>query len=313
MSNRNSDIRILMKTSLEEAGYRLRRIEKLRSNVFIVQTDNGKFLVKGFGSNKRLQSQASLTRNLFRNGFDETYRFIDEIPAFKYGGDTYAFIEYLSGSSRSFTYDSFSERMEGLDLLEKFHKATSKFYKSLPVSTFDQVRKWEERLDEFQGNLPLIRKYMPEDFAKSWVQWGKVSLKGLKRNEREFYDERQCIVHGDVADHNFFRKKSGSLYLIDFDLIAKSPPITDYLQYANRIMPHISGSRSLFAHDQINRYKRNKGFMYALTYPTDIFREWNRLARDDEFSQGSLHPVWKLSVENAKRRFRLYEDISSMR
>lgn len=297
---------------LRETGRKLRGIDRIRSNVFIVYTSHGAFLLKGFSNKRKLEAQKLLTKKLKENGFSKTYEFIRDIPSFDYQDETYEWIEFLAGSNNKFTYNSSSNRKDALELLDKFHKTTRGFYKSLPVSIFDQLEKWKERMYEFEDNIPAVKKIVPTDYVEEWLKWGKSSLAGLSRYEREFYDEPYCIVHGDVAHHNFFRKKNGSLYLIDFDLISKGPPVIDYLQYCNRIMPHIQNSSQLFDLKQIKQYEDNPAFLYALTYPTDIFREWNRLIRNRDQDQSSLHAVWKLSVEQGKRRMKLYREISSL-
>ncbi|MGN1401340.1 MAG: phosphotransferase [Bacillus sp. (in: firmicutes)] len=301
----------LLNRSLSKAGYELQGSEKIRSNVHILRTNEGKMLVKGF-SHKKLKAQQLLIKKLKKNGFKKTYSFLEEIPSFEYDGESYGFIEYLQGSNRKFAYDSSAERKEGLELLDKFHSTTRKFHKSIPVSVYHQSKKWEERLEEFEENTHAISKYVPSGYLNDWIRWGRSSLAGLKKYEKELYDEGHCIIHGDVAHHNFFRKKSGSLYLIDFDLISVATPSIDFLQYSNRIMPNIKDMAELFDYKQIARYRSNRGFLYALTYPTDIFREWNRVIRKRSYDQGNIHSVWKLSVEEAGRRMQLYEEIARL-
>ncbi len=300
-----------VRQSLREAGKDLQGLDQVRDNVFFVYTSSRRYVLKGFGSERKLQAQKNLTKKLRKNGFKKTYRFIDDIPSFSYRGEIYEFIEFLNGSNHEFTYHSRSNREEGMDLLDDFHRATGTFSKDLFISEFDQVKKWEERIKEFSSYADEISRYVPDNYIEEWLSWGRRGLDGLKKYENRFYDERSCIVHGDVAHHNFFRKRSGSLYLIDFDLISKGPPVIDFLQYANRIMPHINGTEELFSYKQLNRYRGNKAFLYALVFPTDIFREWNRLMRLG-VDKSELRSVWKLSVDRWKDRENLYEDISRM-
>ena len=198
-----------------------------------------------------------------------------------------------------------------MQLLEEFHRTTEKFYDRIPVSRFNQVDKWEERFDEFEDNYSIIKKYVSTDIIQTWLKWGKRSLKGLQKYENDLYSEPLCVTHGDVAHHNFFYKDNGSLYLIDFDLISKSPPLIDYLQYSNRIMPDISGSSELWSYEQLKKYKDNRAFLYALLFPTDIFREWNRLVRENDFHNNNyLHSVWLLTVEDLPKRVKMYKEIT---
>lgn len=198
-----------------------------------------------------------------------------------------------------------------MKILEDFHGTTRNFYEEISVKHFKQLEKWQERFKDFKSNRHIIKKYVSSNVLQSWINWGEFSLKGLEKYERHLYKEKNCIVHGDVAHHNFFYKNDGVLYLIDFDLISKAPPIIDYLQYCNRIMPDIRNIQELWSYKQLAKYKNNSAFLYALTFPTDVFREWNRIIREDLFyDQTFVHSVWKLTVEEAPQRFQLYKEIA---
>lgn len=303
----------LASASLRKAGIELRKLQSIRDYVMIVQTSAGKFLLKGFSNSKRLENQRKLTKLLRENGFRRTYRFIEDLEPFVFDGYIFAWIEFLPSSRKKFSYSSRHSREEGLHLLEEFHRTTQKFYDRIPVSHFNQLDKWRDRFDEFEDNTGVIRKYVSNDIIQTWLKWGKRSLKGLRKYEDDLYAEPLCIVHGDVAHHNFFYKEDGSLYLIDFDLISKAPPLIDFLQYSNRIMPDISGSAELWSYEQLKKYKNNKAFLYALLFPTDIFREWNRLIRENDFHNNNyLHSVWLLTVEDFSKRVRLYKEITDL-
>jgi len=303
----------LVAASLRKAGMELRKLSSIRDNVFIVHANASKFLLKGFSSAKKLNSQKKLTMLLHANDFSRTYRFIEELEPFVYDEDVFAWIEFLPSYRKKFSFSSQTSRQEGLLLLEDFHETTRKFYKSIPVKRFDQLDKWKERFEEFEENVGVVKKYVSRDVIQTWLKWGKRSLKGLQRYENDLYKEPPCVVHGDVAHHNFFYKNDGTLYLIDFDLISISPPLIDYLQYCNRIMPNVSGTSELWSYDQLKKYKNNQAFLYALLFPTDIFREWNRLIRENDFHNNRyLHSVWSLTVEEMPKRIRIYKEISEL-
>ena len=107
-----------------------------------------------------------------------------------------------------------------------------------------------------------------------------------------------CVLHGDVAHHNFLRDSKGILHLIDFDLISIGPPSLDYLQYANRILPSLDWSFERLA--QFSVYEKlvgEKAFLYALAFPADIFREWNRLIREGSYrDQNKYNQVMDLTI-----------------
>ena len=84
----------------------------------------------------------------------------------------------------------------------------------------------------------------------------------------------------------------------------------DYLQYANRIMPNLENSEELWTYQQINQYKNNKAFLYALVFPTDIFREWNRIIKESATDDTSyLYSVQRLTIKERKHRMAMYNEI----
>jgi thiamine kinase-like enzyme len=117
------------------------------------------------------------------------------------------------------------------------------------------------------------------------MEWADFSLKGLELEHSFLNNHDQVILHGDLAHHNFIRGIDSELYLIDFDLVSIGSPACDYLQYCNRILPSLEWSlHDLTEYEQIQPYLNNRGFLYALLFPTDIFREWNRLIKDRQYS-----------------------------
>ena len=102
-------------------------------------------------------------------------------------------------------------------------------------------------------------------------------MEQLEGEHRNFLDQPHCIIHGDVAHHNFIRGKDEALYLIDFDLIGIAPSYLDLLQYSNRILPFTQLVLPLpyLVTNKFQPHEYEKFFLTALVFPTDIFREWN--------------------------------------
>lgn len=299
-----------LRNALSDAGVKMHKIVQLRSNVYIVNTDRKKYLLKGFPNRKKYENQKLLVQLLKEKGFTNTYQF-KKIPTFNFDGDTYAWIEYLSPQKEKFTFSLYENREKGLQLLEDFHLATRGFENQISVSRFNQLEKWNDRLREFERNKKVVRKYVDKSYIDSWLKYADFALEGMARFEEELYEEPLCIVHGDVAHHNFYYKKDGTLNIIDFDLISKAPPLIDYLQYCNRIMPNIKDCKELWTYKQLKKYKDNRAFLYALVYPTDLFREWNRIIKDNAIrNKDYMHSVWKLSVEQWGERLNLYKEIT---
>ena len=311
--NSDSGINARIRKRVNEQGLQLHKIVTKSKDVFIVHTSKKRYVVKGFYSNEKLNAQKKLIKLLKENGFNNTYDFIEKFRSFTYDGTIFVWLKFLHSGEEKFEFDTNSNRQAGLDLLEKFHGTASHFYKQISVNYFDQLEKWEERFDDFKRNLPSVQRYVDSKILKEWLDWGEFSLNGLRQYEGDLYKEPNTIVHGDVAHHNFFYTRDGTLNLIDFDLIHKAPPLLDYLQYANRIMPFLQNSDELWSYRQLNNYKDNPAFLYALLFPTDIFREWNRIVRERMFKEnGYVHSVWKMTVQERKYRMELYNDIKEL-
>jgi Phosphotransferase enzyme family len=300
---------------VEECSLILIKYIKLRSNVYIIYTNEGIFLLKGFSSKEKLELQKAFTTYLFENGFHETYKFREDLKSFSYKGLTYSLIEYLSPRSRKFSYKKETDRSEGLILLSKFHEAgkgfTSPIEKSLPK--LRQKAKWEERIKVFEQFIPSVQTFVSDSIISSYIEWGRWSLDGLAKYNGFLKKEEITVLHGDVAHHNFLRKKNGALSIIDFDLISFGPPILDILQYANRILPYLHDFEEVWNYPQIEKYKTNPAFLYALAYPADIFREWNRIFRENLVNnQIYVHSIWKLTVEQYQERMKFYTSLSKL-
>lgn len=290
----------------------------IRGHVFLVKTDKQAYILKGYHSNRRLKLQEAFTETLRKEGFVKTYRFLSppaKGPLF-FEGDYFGCINYIPPNKTPFSYQHDRNRREGLDLLEEFHNTTQSFetrYQTL-LSKADLFGKWKERHQLFLNNLPFIRYFINEPFVSEMISWAQWSLSQMEQHFTFFQKEPPVIVHGDVAHHNFLRDRLGRLYLIDFDLISIGPPSLDYLQYANRILPYLDWSfEKLFIYGQMKKYVHEPGFLAALVYPADIFREWNRILREKSYtSQEKLKPVMDLSISQFYERKKFAQQIKGI-
>lgn len=260
---------------------RIIKMVSIRESVFLVKTEKNIYVVKGYSTYNKLKLQETFTSTLRQEGFTKTYLYFDDIikkPLF-FEGEYFGCMEYLQPHPKAFSFHSHKNRLEGLELLEEYYSVTTNFekrYKSL-LSLSDIVEKWTDRYRTFFNNSSFLRYYMKEKYIHEMLMWAHWSLKGMKDNHEFFQKKPFVILHGDVAHHNFLRDASGTLNLIDFDLISIGPKCLDILQYANRILPFLDWSFDLLSkYPQINKYLKEKAFLYALAFPTDIFREWNR-------------------------------------
>ena len=285
-------------TKIKEVKGRPESIDQLRGNVYLLTFKNeNPLIVKGFSSYDKWNRQQVFTYLLKQNRFDQTYHMYREPEPFELDDMWFGFIEYLPLDNQPFTFSNSINRIEGAQLLETFHNSADNISLALPL--YNQVRKWQDRLNLFRYHARSISQQIPESIVNEWIAWGEWSLKGLAANRIYLDQEKNTIIHGDCAHHNFLRKQDGKLALIDFDLIAIGPRLYDYLQYANRILPHLDTPiNEIWDYPQINAYQENPAFLYALAYPSDIFREWNLLFR----TRFHFKHVWKISVEDFEKR-----------
>jgi thiamine kinase-like enzyme len=295
---------------LDHAGIPLKKIMKLRENVYLVYSYKDIFILKGFANKNRLLLQKNFTNYLRETGFTQSYIFYDEPANFKHSNSYFAWIEYIHPSSEKFSYKQVKDRQEGLQLLTKYHLAAADF-EHLNKTTYNQLKKWKERLSLFKKNIQVLEKYVSQKILSAWLYWGYWAIEGMEKYEHLLWDDIHTVIHGDVAHHNFLRKTNGELYLIDFDLISYGPALFDYLQYGNRILPYIQNEDELWDYPQFNQYKNNRAFLYALAFPADIFREWNRIVRENLVHNHSyLHSIWKLTVEDFSKRMEFNETLA---
>jgi len=296
--------------------FTLSRLIKIREHVFLVKSDRLSFILKAFPNLSKLTLQQDLTASLIKAGFQETYsfyQFTDE-PLF-FENSYYGCISYIKMSHQPFTFQSHDEREEGLDLLKKLHDVSEAIlpdYNSL-LPRQDLEAKWEDRFERFNLNLSIINYYVPDAVLASLIDWGKVALIGMRKWRGKFEKDRHVILHGDVAHHNCVRANTGELYLIDFDLVSIGSESSDILQYANRILPHLNWSQeALFKLGPISIFKPSLHFLYGLMYPSDIYREWNRVIRQNTYYRPErIAPLFDLTVRQFSERQRFIERLKN--
>lgn len=297
---------------------RILKMISIRKSVFFIKTEKNAYVVKGYTKSKKLKLQETFTAALREEGFTKSYVFVRHPlkESLFFEGEYFGCMEYLHPNQQAFSFHSFKNRLEGLGLLDEFHQVTSSFaekYQSL-IPDNDLQDKWDERLRTFRHNNSLLRYFLDEKLIYELVEWARWSLSGIKENEVMLYKNHNVILHGDVAHHNFLRDKTGRLNLIDFDLISIGPEWIDTLQYANRILPYMDWNfDQLSKYPQIKKLLTEKAFLYALAYPTDIFREWNRILREKTYKKRSVSKqVMNLTLEKFSLRKQFVKKISAV-
>ncbi|CEG28007.1 phosphotransferase [Bacillus sp. B-jedd] len=263
------------------------KLDMIRPTVFLLNSSIGDYIIKCYSSYNRLKLQEAFTATLKKEGFTSAYSYLrpGRREPYYLDGVYLGIIEFILPHLHSFSYHLDTDRLAGLNLLQNYHSVTEKIvqrYKTL-IPPARLIEKWEQRQDRFEANKPVISYFVNSEMMDEISGWASFALEGMRRCEGFFTGEVEAILHGDVAHHNFLRAWNGKIYLIDFDLISIGPPVIDYLQYGNRILPFLNWSiNELAKYRQLSAFMNEKGFLFALAYPADLLREWNRIFKNED-------------------------------
>ncbi|WP_456273901.1 phosphotransferase [Bacillus sp. AK031] len=261
-------------------------LQKIKDGKWMLQTSTARWFVKLYPSEKKYLLQKKVIGEMRARGFMKVPAFhaLHEEEIVEFGGRIIGITDWVE-PGKAFTYNTFQERQAALSVLKEFHSCSKKLLlnnaiketkTALPRQAL--IKKWRIRLEEFRKNAQVLSHYVPFSCIAPYIQLGEDALDGVIRHG---FSECNCLLHGDLAHHNFLLDEKNQLYIIDFDLISSGPEEIDYIQFANRIFPYIHWSlESLWKHRAFEDYKNDKGFLSALLYPSDVFREWNRFFRE---------------------------------
>lgn len=301
----------------EQLSISINDIQPIRKKVYLVNSDKFDFILKGFSTYHRLVIQEMFTSVLKKSGFENTYHFyqLTKKAPLIFEQTYYGCLQYIVPSPNGFNYQEKINRVEGLELLNKYHLASEKLIDQFSnlIPTYQQLEKWHERSALFFNHLSIVKYFVQKEMIDEILTWADWSLKGMQRLSHVFLSGKKVIAHGDVAHHNYLKGADGKLYLIDFDLISVSTPHTDYLQYANRILPFMNWSfKALFTYEKMKPFLKDKAFVYALAFPTDIFREWNRAIKEGTYLEPfKIQQLLELTVDQFKERQDFFKELTS--
>ncbi|MBS4199796.1 phosphotransferase [Bacillus sp. FJAT-49732] len=296
----------------KNTGLPFNHIQQIKHGVWLLSTSHDIWVLKEFPSKYKLSVQIAFTKELKEIGFTKTYSFFPKI--FNMEDRIYGLLQYIESSDKSsFQYDSDENIETALDTITYFHTATSKFVPSFIeyIPIFKQLSKWEKRLVDYYTCINLHRFNPAYSHLKRLAQYGSWALQQMNEHMSYFEKKPYCIIHGDVASHNFIKNKNGVLYMIDFDLISIAPPHIDILQFCNRILPSLEWNEErLFHFEKLRHLQHVRPFLAALVYPTDIFREWIFYSNVNiEEQSKKWNYIQKLTFKQYKERQAFYERI----
>ncbi|OZM57841.1 hypothetical protein CIB95_05645 [Lottiidibacillus patelloidae] len=290
-------------------------LKVINENVYLLSTENNYLVIKRYKSKNHILKQIWLARIFAEKSFSGSVRFIPfESGKYVKKSDKYyyALMPYIEGKPLS--YNIRKDRIAAYDHLRIFQQEVSILTDRRPefVPKYSLYSKWATRLDTFFYNLYDNRKLLTDSqhkMMKKFLKWGEYALdtlpiEVLEQKERSAR-RKGIIIHGDVANHNFLRKNDGSIVMIDYDLMACAPFEYDTLQLVNRFFPYCDYSLESIMdefHHSLSDLIKTKWFATALIYPTDIFREWNRLTTNVPINEKKIYDfIYQLERHYVKR------------
>ncbi|WP_461204393.1 CotS family spore coat protein [Clostridium sp. DL1XJH146] len=245
-------IRYIMK----KYDYNIIEILKIRS-AYKIKTDKGNLCLKKYchGKNKA-KNGFVLVNELKKNGFNNTANYIkttNDKYYVKYKDYFFYVTEWINGNEVNI--DDFSEVLNCVELLAKFHNSSGKIeIKKLKLkSNFKNwYRIYNSKLYDFIYYKSCIKKkkimnsFDTEYFdnIEKFYDRGILALNYLKNSSYNDLLSSKANVKTNYICHNSFYyqniiKKDDIYYLIDLDSIVIDHPIVDLSKYINRIMDKI--------------------------------------------------------------------------
>ncbi|GLI83040.1 hypothetical protein ANABIO32_07290 [Rossellomorea marisflavi] len=289
-------------------------IETLKDGKWVLRSGGRKWFVKRYSSEKRFIIQEMLIKELLQGGFDHVIPMhpLHQTGVISFEGSVIG-ISYWLETASAIDYADASDRQEAWRVLKGFHRASRRIQSPWveEVPEFRWIDKWKKRMTLFDYHLPYLQHFIAPYYLSTYHEWGRWALEEL--DALGPYKGKRSMVHGDVAHHNFLRGTDGRVYLIDFDLLSRSPAITDDIQMANRVLPYLDWSLAdVMAIPSIRKYRHDAAFFLGLMYPSDIFREWNRFIREGQSYREHVWPyLVQITLGQFHQRMRFVQELHS--
>lgn len=262
-----------------EGQLAVKKIVVIKPHVFFIQTINDNLLLL----KAHRQEGSVLQQWSFFDGinFKKTHAvpfkvFPNERKSIKCSRFVWTLSPYVAGER--VTYHSDEERQRVVAVLQKFHKyatgITIKPINKRPVIT----DRWNKRLNLFKKTEYIFIENGFENLYLDIVQLTERYFRHLTRFPWTNYEKEAEMggawIHGDVASHNFIKKKDKEIYLIDFDLLASKPQIYDFIQLGQRFLPYINWNLDKLMSYEMVTSGNLRSWLIGILFPSDVIREW---------------------------------------
>lgn len=294
---------------LQNAGLDMIHFQKIKSEVYFLETQCGPKILKGFTHEEKLKDQMQLLKLIFASGFTQM-SFFEKFPNgmnyFYYRNYIWTLQQFIV-PTKEFHFKIREDRRDAYDLLAMLHRKSSNINYSCASINYHPF--FINRFLTFEKFVPLIQYYLDEKTIHQLINWGAYSLNFIK--DIHLPNAKKTMIHGDVAHHNFIRGKGNNLYLIDFDLVKWTYPEYEALQYFNRILPYLEWDiKKSMEEFPENPYLEDENFLKCLIFPSDLYREWNNICKFQNYAH--LNYLIQYTENEVSKRAQFVQKIMSM-
>ncbi|MUK86987.1 hypothetical protein GMD78_01040 [Ornithinibacillus sp. L9] len=259
-----------------EGSLETKDINRIKDNVFLIKDNTGEgYIFKRHKNINNVKQQWDFFSQIKMKSIAPFVRYPNGRKIITDGNhNIWTLTPYIPGIKLN--YRSQTDRKEAVLALKKFHDKASSIYVQNQVQKGLFYLRWYDRLKTFQKTEYFFVKYGYENLYKDIVKITEQYIQLVSRfpwkREQRYAEEQGLWVHGDVASHNFIRYNR--IYLIDFDLLACTTQLYDYIQLGQRFLPYIRWDI-----DQLESYKMIDDryipiWLLSIAIPSDVLREW---------------------------------------
>ncbi|SDM99026.1 phosphotransferase [Sediminibacillus halophilus] len=287
------------------------KLRYLKHAVFVLRDNCGQeYILKGIKQRASVQQQLD-----FQVAYPDPniVRFVHfpngELFLYEYGY-YWLLMPYREGLSLQFANKQ--DREMAVEVLRNFHLAARGINVADPVIRSPLVYKWEKRLHRFSKTRFLFEAAGKDSLAREIIDTTASLLERLRKDIDWYTMEKTAVdrrswTHGDVASHNFLRTNSGTVNVIDFDLLSMAPESYDWIQLGQRFLPYVNHDiKQLCSHLFLKKEEEIEFILRSVATPVDLIREWLLFSRRKrswkQLSEyvSNLEEKWKQRVKFVK-------------
>ncbi|MBT2215139.1 phosphotransferase [Virgibacillus dakarensis] len=250
-------------------------MKPVKSHVFRIKTPKEEeYILKKHAKPKILEQQWDFFEQLPASVVVPFVRFPNGRKYIKHNQYFWTLAPFIDGDKLN--YATADDRQAALVTLRQFHQDAKSITVQNPIKQQLFYIRWSRRLSTFKKTEHHFLKYGFETLFRDIVRTTKLHLELVSqlpwREIEQRAEEKMEWVHGDVASHNFIR--NSSVYMIDFDLLSRSPVLYDYIQLGQRFLPYLNWDFDKLLAYQMVSERQLKLWINAILVPTDVLREW---------------------------------------